>query len=128
MKTKATLHSVLYVDDNPQMRQGLARCLALRGFDVVTATDVADGAFQFHSHDGGFDSVLTDHDLPDGTGAEFSELLRESGYKGRIIVLSGLLTEKDQALYEKSAVAGFFRKPFKLQTLVQTLLKGSKPA
>ena len=128
MKTKATLHSVLYVDDNPQMRQALARSLALSGFDVVTATDGADGAFQFHAHDGGFDSVLTDHNLPDGTGAEFSELLRESGYKGRIIVLSGLLTEKDQALYEKSAVAGFFRKPFKLQTLVQTLLKGSKPA
>lgn len=127
MKTEATLRSVLYVEDNQQMRQALERSLTLNGFDVVTATDGADGAFQFHSHDGGFDSVLTDHDLPDGTGAEFSELLRESGYKGRIIVLSGLLTEKDQSLYEKSAVAAFFRKPFKLQTLVQTLLKGSKP-
>jgi DNA-binding response OmpR family regulator len=127
MKSKATLRSVLYVDDNPLMRQALARSLVMRGFDVVTAIDGADGAFQFHSHDGGFDSVLTDHDLPDGTGAEFSELLRESGYKGRIIVLSGLLTEKDQALYEKSAVAGFFRKPFKLHMLVETLLKESRP-
>jgi DNA-binding response OmpR family regulator len=126
MKTKATLHSVLYVDDNPQMRQALARSLARSGFDVVTATGGADGAFQFHSHGGGFDSVLTDHDLPDGTGAQFSELLRESGFKGRIIVLSGLLTEKDQTLYEKSAITGFLLKPFKLQTLVDTLLKESK--
>jgi CheY-like chemotaxis protein len=97
-------------------------------FEAVTATDGADGAFQFHSHDGGFDSVLTDHDLPDGTGAQFSELLRESGFKGRIIVLSGLLTEKDQAIYEKSAVEGFFRKPFKLQTIVESLLKALKLA
>jgi DNA-binding response OmpR family regulator len=126
MNPKAITRRVLYVDDNPQMRQALERSLTLSGFDIVTAIDGADGAFQFHSHDGGFDSVLTDHDLPDGTGAEFSELLRESGYKGRIIVLSGLLTEKDQALYEKSAVAGFFRKPFKLQMLVDALLKESK--
>jgi methylmalonyl-CoA mutase cobalamin-binding subunit len=66
--------------------------------------------------------------LPDGTGAQFSELLRESGFKGRIIVLSGLLTEKDQAIYEKSAVEGFFRKPFKLQTIVESLLKALKLA
>jgi two-component system KDP operon response regulator KdpE len=128
MKTKANLRRLLYVDDNPQMRRALARSLTLSGFNVVTATDGADGAFQFHSHDGGFDCVLTDHDLSDGTGAEFSELLRESGFKGRIIVFSGPLTEKDQALYEKSAIAGFFLKPFKLQTLVDTLLKESRRA
>jgi DNA-binding response OmpR family regulator len=79
MKPKTTTRRVLYVDDNPQMRQALGRSLTLSGFDVVTATDGADGAFKFHAHEGGFDCVLTDHDLSDGTGAEFSELLRDSG-------------------------------------------------
>ena len=114
---------VLYVDPNTQVRSALVQTLVQHGFEVVTAGNEADAALQFHAHGAPFDVVLTDHDLPDGAGFQLSKLLRATGYKGRIVVLAELLTESDLALYEKSAISGFFRKPFKLEMLVSMLLK-----
>jgi DNA-binding response OmpR family regulator len=124
MKNQPALgRRVLYVDDNPEMRRALGRALSFHGFDVTTAADVADAGFFFNAKRGDFDCILTDHHLSDGTGSKLSGRLREIGYKGRIIVLSGLLTEKDLALYEKSSISGFFRKPFELQKLIALLLQ-----
>ena len=124
MNKKTLSHGrVLYVDDNVQMLHVLKMGLTHHGFEVITAFDGADAAYQFLAHEGDFDCILTDHHLPDGTGSELSALLREGGYRGPIIVLSGLATEKDLVLYEKCKIAGFFQKPFELQSLVTLLLK-----
>ena len=114
---------VLYVDPNTQMRRPFTRALARHGFEVVAAGSEADATLQFHAHAGQFDVILTAHDLTDGTGFQLGELLRATGYKGRIVVLAELLAESDLALYEKCAISGFFRKPFKLEMLVSMLLK-----
>jgi DNA-binding response OmpR family regulator len=121
------LPRVLCVDDNAQMLDTLKTGLSLSGFEVITAANGADAAFHFRAHDGDFDCVLTDHHLPDGNGAEWSEILREGGYTGQIVVMSGLMNEKDLALYQKWEISGFFRKPFKLQILVAMLLPSRAP-
>jgi DNA-binding response OmpR family regulator len=112
---------VLCVDRNAPLLQVLQISLPHYGFEAVTATDVVDAAFKFKSRHGDFASVLTNHHLPGGTGPELSKLLREVGYKGRIIVMSGLLTESDLALYHDTSISGFIQKPFPIEKLVTML-------
>jgi two-component system cell cycle sensor histidine kinase/response regulator CckA len=112
---------VLCVDDNAPLLQTLRLGLTQHGFDVVTATDGVDAFKQFQAHHGDFACVLTDHDMIGGTGSQLSEILRKAGYQGRIVIMSGGLTEGDLGLYQGHAISGFFRKPFNLSALLAIL-------
>jgi CheY-like chemotaxis protein len=59
----------LLVDDEPGIREGLAALLRRKGHEVVTAGDGA--AAQQALAAGGFDVVVTDWRLPDGTAQRF---------------------------------------------------------
>jgi DNA-binding NtrC family response regulator len=113
---------MLYVDGNPEERRVLQQCLSQYGFEVVTSANRADATFQVNS-DSGFECVLTEHRLPDGTGSELSASLRSNGYKGQIIVLSDLLTLRELGPYKKSSISGFLQKPLKFEMLAVVLLK-----
>ena len=63
-------HSVLLVDDEPGIREGLAMLLRRRGFEVHTAGDCAAAAHQLATQS--FDVVVTDWRLPDGLALSFA--------------------------------------------------------
>lgn len=59
----------LLVDDEPGIREGLAALLRRKGHEVHTAGDCAAAAAQLAER--GFDLVITDWRLPDGTASRF---------------------------------------------------------
>ena len=66
---------VLVVEDRPEHRRALARCLAHAGYVVTTAGSFAEGLRAFT----GQEFVLLDIDLGDGSGLALGELLLEGG-------------------------------------------------
>jgi len=58
--------SVLMVDDNPAMREAIARSLARRGCSVTTAPDAAEALASLRRQS--FDVVVTDLNMPERGG------------------------------------------------------------
>jgi two-component system, OmpR family, response regulator len=68
--------TVLYVDDEPSMREAVSTWLKAKGIEVDTATNVASGkmAFQRRRYDGAFIDIW----LGDGSGFELFAWLEEN--------------------------------------------------
>ena len=92
---------VLLVEDHPDTVRALSRLLGQSGYQVKTASSIAS-ALQLAASEP-FDIVLSDIGLPDGTGYELMEQIRERhGIKG--IALSGYGMDED---IKRSMEAGF---------------------
>ena len=88
--------------------------MACNGFEALT---------QFQTHLGEFSAILTDNEMPHMNGLEFIRSVREIGYKGRIVVMSGNFKPKDLMAYQTHAISGFFHKPFDIGLLATMLLQ-----
>jgi CheY-like chemotaxis protein len=120
---------ILCVDDNPMFQKMLKIALGTYGFEVITASDGIDALMQYKAHAGRFGAIISDHDMPRMNGLGFVRAVREAGYKGRIVIMSGRLTVEELREYEPYAISGFFHKPFEVSLLAAMFLQGdSHPA
>ncbi len=108
---------ILLVDDDASLRQSLAEQLELH-----------EEFFTEHAEDGGaaldlvknnhFDLVLLDVGLPDMDGREVCKLMRRSGFKSPIIMLTGAESDADTILGLESGANDYITKPFRLGVLL----------
>lgn len=126
-RTRAT--RLLLVEDHADTATVLVRLLKKAGHEVIHAIGVADAAvFVRREMSGaGLDLVLSDLRLPDGSGLRMMrEFATRYGLRG--IALTGCGMKSDQA---DSADAGFSRhltKPFRFESLRQTISDLTEPS
>ena len=118
-----SLFRILCVDDDPTFRTMLKISLESCGIEVITASHGVDALMQFKAFDGQFNSVVTDHDMPSMNGLTFVASLRDRGYAGRIVIMSGRLGTDDLEQYVNHKISGFFHKPFEVGLLAAMLLR-----
>ena len=117
----ATLRKILVVDDNHAAADSMSKLLTLKGNAVQTAysgKDAIDIANSFEP-----DLVLLDIGLGDIQGYEVAESLRNQGFKGHIVALTGYGQEED---IKKALSSGFnhhFTKPMGYESLEEYLIK-----
>ena len=88
---------ILIVDDEGELRQALAEQLALYDeFEIVQAEN-AQRAIQVAKGDR-LDLVIMDVGLPDMDGREAVKLLRKSGFKAPVIMLTAHDSDSDTIL------------------------------
>jgi CheY-like chemotaxis protein len=114
---------ILCVEDNLTFQQMLKIALGIYGFEVITASHGVDALMQYKAFQGKFGAILSDHDMPRMNGSAFVRSVREMGYKGRIILMSGRLTVEELREYEPHVISGFFYKPFEVALLAAMLLQ-----
>ncbi len=113
----STARKVLIVDDDEDLRESLRDQLALHDeFDVTVAENATQGveAAKADHHD----LVLFDVGLPDMDGREAVKLLRKSGFKSPIIMLTGNDSDADQILGLDAGANDYITKPFKFAVLL----------
>ena len=111
MSTNATIESVrtsvLIVDDHARFRTSARRLLELEGYDVVG--EAGDGATALTAAaDLQPDVVLLDVNLPDATGFEVADRLRDSG--ARIVLTSDRDASEVAPFAEDAGALGFVPK------------------
>jgi two-component system, sensor histidine kinase len=108
---------ILFVDDHLDTSSTVKMLLERRGYAVTTACDIASAIV---AADDGFDLLITDIGLPDGSGLELMERLRRpDGLKA--IAVSGYGMESD---IDASIHAGFLAhitKPVNIDDLVSVI-------
>jgi len=119
--------SVLAVDDSVAMRHILEATLTTAGFQATLAEDGREALRKAveatASGKGGFNLILTDHNMPGLTGLELIRALRElSPYVDTPILL---LTTEDSDRFKEAArnagASGWLLKPLDPQVLTDVL-------
>lgn len=114
----STARKILIVDDDEDLRESLKDQLALHdGFEVVTAGTASKGVDVVKGGDH-LDLVILDVGLPDMDGREACKLLRKSGFKSPIVMLTGNDSDADQILGLDSGANDYITKPFKFAVLL----------
>jgi DNA-binding response OmpR family regulator len=109
--------SILLVEDEPRLRQTLARSLAGRNFQVVEATTAA-GAIAAVT-DRRFDLMLLDINLPDATGWDVLRGLRRAERQLSVVVMSAV--PPNPARVREFRPFGILHKPFPIDALLRLI-------
>ena len=110
---------VLVVEDNAAIRSSLSILLEREGFDVIAVAEFRK-AIELIKREL-FDTLITDLDLPGGTGLDLLVLARAMRPRMRSILMTGYgrSAVRKQAL--EMGLSGYFEKPFDPEELLRAL-------
>lgn len=98
-ETSAGSLRILCAEDDPQIGALLVKLLTRAGHSVrhvVNGSDAWDVLLESFDHT---DLVITDNQMPGFTGLELVQLIRQTTYRGGLIVHCGALKSEEQASY-----------------------------
>src|SRR5712691_1342353 len=109
--------SVLMVDDNPAMREAIARSLARRGCAVTTATDAAEALASLRRQS--CDVVVTDLNMPEQGGLWLwrQAMIVRPELRGRFVLIASEPLPDPRSLSLFMETERFVLKPLSLETL-----------
>ncbi|GAB4264862.1 sigma-54-dependent transcriptional regulator [Deferrisoma sp.] len=112
---------ILVVDDEPSMREFLAILLRREGHAVEVRADLAGARDALAG--GGFDLVVTDLKLPDGSGLDVLGAARERDPDAQVVVITAFGTAESAVEAMKRGAYDYLTKPFKADEIRLTVAK-----
>lgn len=114
---------VLVVDDEEPVRTITRRTLEAFGYDVVVASNGAEGLAIYACRQAEISVVLTDMMMPVMDGAAFIDALLTLNPKARIIAASGLAAEGSVVSTTNHRVRHFLAKPYTAASLLEIMAR-----
>jgi two-component system, OmpR family, phosphate regulon response regulator PhoB len=111
------MSAILVIDDDPTALKLLQLALGRQGHDVDVARGMAEGKTACQS--GGYDLLILDVFLPDGSGLDLLRHLRgELGSTLPVLLLTGQRQPGFHSRAEAAGASGYITKPFNLVDLL----------
>ena len=110
--------TLLHVEDSVIDRKLVRHFLRETQLNVVSVENAAEAMKRIGE---GFDAVLSDYLLPDGTGADLCVKLREQGIRAPVIIASAFTSPDARAAIKACQADAFILKPFVRETLLRGL-------
>jgi len=114
---------IVVIEDQPEIREGLALLLREKGYHVSTAGDGKAGIEIFKGET--VDLVITDLVMPEQEGVETIRILRRDFPRTKIIAMSGggaaASGEEYLELAKKLGAARIFQKPLDIEGLFEAV-------
>ena len=112
------MQTILIVEDDWEMNQGISYVLREEGYRTVSAHSMAEGRDVYE--DNGADLILLDVNLPDGDGFEFCRWIRERS-KVSVFFLTARDLEEDTLLGYELGAEDYVTKPFSMKILLRKI-------
>jgi DNA-binding response OmpR family regulator len=116
--------TILFVDDEPNLRSLASAVLEAKGYRALLAADGMEALKVFAREQGNIDLVVLDLTMPRLSGEETLGAIRAMNDRVPILIASGF--SRDQlTLKERQEIAGFIAKPYRpheLATVVREML------
>lgn len=114
--------TILIVDDEEVVRRVASTLLTKLGYKVQIASDGQEGLEAYEKHRDKIDLVLMDLTMPNLSGKDAFRILRQRFGPVPVLICSGYLLDLKEFTSEcGSEPNGFLQKPYKLETLAQTI-------
>lgn len=128
LEVYATASSILLVEDDLYLSQGLTELLQKSGYVPCQAWNLSQARQSVYSRN--FDLLILDVTLPDGDGSSFCRELRASGCATPILFLTARDEEFDIVTGLDAGGNDYVTKPFRVQELlsrIRVLLRKDSP-
>jgi len=110
----------LLVDDHAAFGESVARALnAERDLDVSYCASIKDALRILQQRP--INVVLLDHDLGAERASQFLPAARELGFSGRVLIVTGWVSDTEARRLLRQGVAGIFVKQMPLNVLVESI-------
>ena len=106
---------VLVVDDERSMQEFLEIFLRSEGFGAATAGDLDSAMLQLESDD--FDVVITDIQMPGGTGLDLLRKVQDLSPETVVIVMTAYASTETAISAMKEGAYDYITKPFKVDEI-----------
>ncbi|MFO1484483.1 MAG: response regulator [Verrucomicrobiaceae bacterium] len=113
--------TILFVDDEPAVREVAREVLQRLNFRVVLASDGIDALMWLNEHRDALHAVITDLHMPNQDGLVFVQVLKRVLPRVPVIVSSGKLEESTRAEFEALGISHFLDKPSSHEQLARML-------
>jgi PAS domain S-box-containing protein len=120
--------TILVADDEAMIRKVTALVLEEAGFQVLLARDGQDAVDQFAAHADQIVAVLLDMTMPRLNGEEAFRQMRAVRPDVRVVLTSGYAEQEAMRRFAGTGLAGFLRKPWRADDLVDALRVALAPA
>jgi DNA-binding response OmpR family regulator len=104
--------NILVVDDEPSVAISVSKILLMAGHAVDIEHDGSAAMSKVSDHPDRFHLIITDHNMQGMTGLDVVKKLRETNFRGKIMVLSAWLTSELMNAYKTLMVDRIMDKPF----------------
>jgi two-component system CheB/CheR fusion protein len=115
---------LLLVEDNRDTLRFLSLALGRRGHDVRTAASLSEARAELVAGD--LDLLISDIELPDGTGLELMRELARRGVPG--IAMSGFGSEEDVQQSREAGFSAHLAKPVEFRQLEDAIRRAAERA
>src|SRR4051812_5785970 len=112
---------ILVVEDEKALAHMIAMMLGGPASQVTRAANGWEALIKIGAADRPFDVVITDHSMPRMTGLQLVRRLRHKNFDGKILVISGNLSDHVIHEYEELNVDMMMSKPFDFDELQQAM-------
>ena len=114
-------YRILTVDDEVSVNLSLQFVFPKSHYEVVCVASGAAALANLEANSKPYDVIIIDQRMPNLTGVELVEAIRERGIPGEIIILSAHLTSEARQAYARLGVNTVFPKPFEVERLRSTV-------
>lgn len=124
------MKTILVVDDFSSIREFVCETLQRKGYQTVGASNEKDALEKLADNNLNIDLVLSDYNMPDGTGYELLTKIKKNPNVASVPVVF-LTTESDPEKMRKAREAGlnaWIKKPYRAETFFSIIEKAIKPA
>lgn len=109
-------YSILVVEDDPAVAEGLVEGIGREGFDVHWESTGGGGVA--YARDNAPHLVVLDVRLPDGSGFDFCRQLRQLGLRQPVLMLTVQADEIDKVMGLEMGADDYLTKPYRLRELI----------
>jgi CheY-like chemotaxis protein len=108
---------ILAVDDNPSIRESMPFIFSGPQYQVRTAPDGDRALEELEANAANYDVIIVDQKMPQMTGVELVQGIKNRGIASQILVLSAHLSAELREAFEQMDVRALLNKPFDIQEL-----------
>jgi CheY-like chemotaxis protein len=119
--------TVLVIDDDPDALHVTSRMLESRNYNVLSAASGNEGLAAWRAARQKIDLVLLDMQMPDLSGPEVLERIRQEDSRVRVLICSGFAPDANIAQLAGKDVSGFITKPFGPRELTRAVENALAP-
>jgi DNA-binding NarL/FixJ family response regulator len=111
---------ILLVDDHALFRESVARVLAAEADMEIEHCASIREALELLAHQH-YDLVLLDHDLGSERASQFLPAARQTGFEGRVLVVTAWVSDTEGRRLMRQGVSGIFLKEAPLEQLRESI-------
>jgi signal transduction histidine kinase/ActR/RegA family two-component response regulator len=112
---------IMLVDDEAQIAEAFSAMLNMLGYRVTIFTNSLQALEVLRNRTADFDLLITDHTMPNLTGIEIAEQVKEMKIKIPVILCSGYVNQELEESCHNAGIVVILRKPFGLPEIASSI-------